>query len=87
VVVPPGIQVDLRIIDDEHYPTLLHHFTGSKNHNVRLRTLALSKGMKVSEYGVFKVVDGEEVPMKVESEEDIYRLLGLDFVPPTKRED
>ncbi|SVC33245.1 uncharacterized protein METZ01_LOCUS286099, partial [marine metagenome] len=47
-----GLQVDLRLVDDEHFATILHHFTGSKDHNVQLRTRALARGFRLNEYGL-----------------------------------
>jgi DNA polymerase (family X) len=78
-----GLQVDLRVLPDEDFATALHHFTGSKAHHIRLRSLALDRGMTISEWGVFK---GEE-KLKVPTEEALYALLDLQYVPPELRED
>src|SRR5207248_4468558 len=77
------LQVDLRVLPDEDFATALHHFTGSKAHHIRLRGMALDKGLKLSEWGVHR---GEEkLPIKDES--DIYAMLGMQYVPPELRED
>ncbi len=77
------IQVDLRVVPEESFGAALQYFTGSKQHNVHLRTLAKQMGYKISEYGVFK--EGKKVAG--EKEEDVYGILGLDFIPPELRED
>ncbi len=84
ILAGPGVvmNVDLRVVADDQFPTTLHHFTGSKEHNIALRTRAVERGMKVNEYGLFR---GEElIPCKDEA--DIYRGLGLDWIPPELRE-
>lgn len=77
-----GLQVDLRVLPGDRYGSLLQHFTGSKEHNVELREFALKKGLSLSEYG-FKQ-DGKEILCP--HEEDVYRTLGLDWIPPEIRE-
>jgi DNA polymerase (family 10) len=78
-----GLQVDLRAVTDEQYPYTLHHFTGSKEHNIALRARAQSMGLKINEYGLWK---GEKlVPCKNEAE--FFAALGLDYVAPELRED
>ncbi len=79
------LQVDLRVLPDEDFATALHHFTGSKAHHIRLRSMAIEKGLKISEWGVHKVPSDEK--LKITTEEDIYALLGMQFVPPELRED
>lgn len=76
-------QVDLRVVPANSYGAALQYFTGSKAHNIHLRTIAKSMGLKISEYGVFR---GEEQIGGVE-EEDVYRSLGLVWIPPEMRED
>ncbi len=83
VVLASGIAMDLRLCPDEMYPTMLHHFTGSKEHNVALRGYALDHGMKVSEWGLFR---GEE-RLPVHDEVEFYAALGMDYIPPEMRED
>lgn len=78
-----GIQVDLRVVPLECYGAALMYFTGSKEHNVAMRQRAINKGLKLSEWGLFK---GEE-RVAGASEEEVYRALGLDYIPPELRED
>jgi DNA polymerase (family 10) len=83
VVLTMGMAVDLRVVLDDDYPFLLHHFTGSKEHNVALRTYFHPRGIKISEYGIFR---GDQlIPCK--DEVDIYRALGMEYVEPELRED
>ncbi len=77
------LQVDLRVLPDEDFATALHHFTGSKAHHIRLRSLAQDRGLKISEWGVHR---GEE-KLKIVTEDDIYALLDMQPVPPELRED
>jgi DNA polymerase (family 10) len=78
------LQVDLRVLPDEDFATALHHFTGSKAHHVRLRGLAQERGMKISEWGVH---DANGQKLHVPDEATLYRLLGMQYVPPELRED
>jgi len=78
-----GFQVDLRLLPIESYGAGLQYFTGSKDHNVHLRSIAQRAGMKLNEYGLFK---GEELVAGAE-ESEIYQSLGLQFIPPELRED
>jgi DNA polymerase (family 10) len=80
-----GLQVDLRVVPLESWGAALQYFTGSKQHNVRVREIAVRKGLKLSEYGLFRVDDGSLVVS--ETEEDVYAKLGLAWIPPTLRED
>lgn len=82
VIMKSGIQADLLVVNPLDYPYALHHFTGSKEHNVALRHLAKEKGLKINEYGVFR--EEEIIPCK--SEEEIYQALGLNYIPPELRE-
>jgi DNA polymerase (family 10) len=77
------LQVDLRILDASSWGAGLQYFTGSKDHNVHLRSMAQDKGLKLNEYGVFR---GED-KVAGETEEDVYRALGLPWIPPEMRED
>jgi DNA polymerase (family 10) len=82
VVLKSGINADLRIVSDAEFPYTLHHLTGSREHNVALRQHAIKKGLKVSEYGLFK---GEEnIPCKDEAE--IFKTLGMAYIPQELRE-
>ncbi|KKQ09543.1 hypothetical protein A2858_01245 [Candidatus Daviesbacteria bacterium RIFCSPHIGHO2_01_FULL_36_37] len=85
VILNSGIHVDLLVGKPESYGALLQHFTGSKNHNIKLRTLALKKGLSLSEDGVKKVGSGKLIEVK--SEEEFYKLLGMDTPAPEIRED
>jgi DNA polymerase (family 10) len=80
-----GMQADLRVVSDDQFATALHHFTGSKQHHVKLRGIARSKGLSISEYGLAKL-DGSGA-LNPKSEEELYGLLGLTPVPPELRED
>ncbi|MCH9023128.1 MAG: DNA polymerase/3'-5' exonuclease PolX, partial [Planctomycetes bacterium] len=82
-ICPEGVQVDLRIIPPESMGAAWQYFTGSKAHNVRLRELAKSKKLKLNEYGLFR--GDKQIAGKTEKE--IYTKLGLQYVPPTLRED
>lgn len=77
------IQIDLRVVPERSFGAALQYFTGSKAHNIKLRTLAKGKGYKISEYGVFK---GEKY-IAGETEEDVYAVFGLPWIPPELRED
>jgi DNA polymerase (family 10) len=85
ILTPDGVQVDLRVVDPESFGAALQYFTGSKEHNVRLRELAVRRGLKVNEYGVFGVKTGRRVAGREES--DVYRALGLPWIAPELRED
>jgi DNA polymerase (family 10) len=85
VVSHEGYRFDLRVVPPESYGNLLQHFTGSKNHNVALREDAVRRGFSVSEYSVTEVESGEEHHFA--REEDVYRFLGYDWIPPELRED
>src|SRR3954453_20993476 len=85
VVSHEGYRFDLRVVPPESYGNLLQHFTGSKNHNVALREDAVRRGFSVSEYSVTEVETGEE--HRFAREEDVYRFLGYDWIPPELRED
>jgi DNA polymerase (family 10) len=78
-----GFQVDLRVVPAESFGAALVYFTGSKSHNVSLRQLAIGKGLKLNEYGLFRGTRR----IAGRTEEDVYARLGLAFVPPELRED
>ena len=83
VTLRSGIAVDLRVVLDDEYPYTLHHFTGSKEHNIALRTRMHARGVKINEYGLFR---GEErIPCADEA--DIYAAIGMDYIEPELRED
>jgi DNA polymerase (family 10) len=79
-----GLQVDVRVVGGEQFTTALHHFTGSKAHHVRLRSLARERGLKISEWGVERA-DGSR--LSIDGEEALYQALGMAYVPPELRED
>ncbi len=83
-----GIDADLRVVPESSYGAALNYFTGSKDHNVALRIEALKKGLKLNEYGLFKRsrTKGGWVQIAGRSEEEVYRALGLQYVPPEMRE-
>jgi DNA polymerase (family 10) len=80
-----GLQVDVRVLEEESYGAALHYFTGSKAHNVAIRERAKDLGLKVSEYGVFRAKD--EKRLSGANEEDVFKAVGLPFIPPELRED
>src|SRR2546428_8027304 len=77
------IQVDLRILDPDSWGAGLQYFTGSKDHNIRLRTMAERRGLKMNEYGVFR----DDQRIAGETEESMYASLELAWIPPEMRED
>lgn len=77
------MQADLRVIKDEEFPFALAYFTGSKEHNVAMRSRAIEYGLKLNEYGL----KGEKKNIKCKNEEDIYKALELPYIPPELRED
>jgi DNA polymerase (family 10) len=79
------ISVDFRLVKPKEFTTTLHHFTGSKDHNIRMRQLAKERGEKISEYGVENTATGEILTFT--SEEDFFKHFGLPFIPPEIRED
>jgi DNA polymerase (family X) len=79
-----GLKVDLRIVAPDQFGNLMQHFTGSKEHNVALREAAVRKGLHVSEYGVLDDASGET--HRCAREEDVYALLGLQYIEPELRE-
>ena len=85
VIVQETIQVDLRIVEHRSYGTVLQYFTGSKEHNVLLRQLALDKGYSLSEYSLTRLRDNQD--LFFDREEDLYHALGLQYIPPELRED
>ncbi len=78
-----GVQSDLRVIAPESLPAALQYFTGSKNHNIEVRTIAVRKGYKLNEYGLF---DSKNKSMPLKGERDLYGELGMQYMPPEMRE-
>lgn len=96
ILLPGGVQVDLMVQPPDAFGALLQHFTGSKHHNVALRTLSLKKGLSLSEYGIRKLktrkvkvksTTQNSKLYKFHDEQRFYNFLGLDWIPPELRED
>jgi DNA polymerase (family X) len=85
IVTSAGLQVDLRVVPLEAWGAAMIYFTGSKAHNVRIREMAVRKGLKLNEYGLFRVEDEELIA--ADTEEAVYERLGLPYIEPTLRED
>lgn len=83
VVLRSGVQMDLRVVPEESYGAALHYFTGSKAHNIAVRTLGVKKGLKINEYGVFK---GKK-RIAGKTEEEVFNQVDLPFIEPELRED
>jgi DNA polymerase (family 10) len=84
VVSHEGLRFDLRVVPDECYGNVLQHFTGSKDHNIKLREEAQRRGLSISEYGVTEIETGEVVTHS--SEDELYAFLGYRDIPPELRE-
>ncbi len=80
-----GLQVDLRVVPLDAWGAALQYFTGSQAHNVRVREMAVRRKLKLSEYGLFDAVTGDLIVSR--TEEEVYRRLGMAWVPPALRED
>ena len=85
VVLGSNFQVDLRVVPPESYGSALQYFTGSKEHNIKLRTIAVKLGYKLNEYGIFNRENNRRLAGA--TEESIYKTLGLEFIKPELRED
>jgi len=88
VIVGRGLQIDLRVVPPDSWGAAMLYFTGSKEHNVRLRGHALKKKLLLNEYGLYRVgaeARGQEIASK--TEEEVYAALGMDWIPPEMRED
>jgi len=85
VLTRQGMQVDLRVVPRDAWGAAMIYFTGSKPHNIRIREMAVRKGLKLNEYGLFKAKSGDLIV--AENEEEVYAQLGLPWIPPTMRED
>lgn len=83
VVLHSGIALDLRLVSDDEFPYLLHHFTGSKEHNVALRSRAHAQGIKINEYGIFR----DDQLIRCADEHEFYAALGMAYIEPEMRED
>jgi len=80
-----GLQVDLRVVAPESFGAALVYFTGSKQHNIRVREMGVKRGLKISEYGVFRAKSGRRIVGA--TEEEVYEAVGLPWIPPELRED
>ena len=90
VILPGGIQCDLRVVSDAEYPFALAYFTGSKEHNIVMRQRAIQRGLRLNEYGLFRSAEETRDPALLEpcrDEAEIFAKLGLVHVPPELRED
>lgn len=85
VVLDTGTQADVRVVEPAAFGAALQYFTGSKDHNVKVREKAVRRGLKVNEYGVFRVKDDHRIAGKTEAE--VYGAVGLPWIPPEIRED
>jgi len=85
IILPGGLQADLRMVEHNSFGSLLQYFTGSKQHNIALRTREQKKGLKLSEYGITDTKTNKLE--KFATEEAFYRRLGLQYIPPELRED
>jgi DNA polymerase (family 10) len=81
-----GLQVDLRVVPAESFGAALQYFTGSKDHNVVVRGRAKQQGLKINEYGVYRVQEGTETYLAGATEQEVYATLGLPCFPPELRE-
>ncbi len=80
-----NMQVDIRLVHDYEYGAGMLYFTGSKEHNIKLRTIARDRGYKINEYGIFDVASGKRLAGS--TEEEMYRFLNLKYIPPEQRLD
>jgi len=85
VLLKSGINADLRVISDKEFPYALHYFTGSKDHNIAMRTLAKKADIKMNEYGLFKGPSEKFIACR--DEEEIFATFGMSYIPPELRED
>ncbi|MFH1067973.1 MAG: DNA polymerase/3'-5' exonuclease PolX [bacterium] len=87
VLLDDGLQCDLRVVDDKLFPYALHHLTGSKEHNIAMRQLAIRQNMKMSEWGLFQVSKkGEETLVPCKDEAELFGKFDMDYIPPELRE-
>ena len=83
VLLKQNVQVDIRLVHEYEYGAAMLYFTGSKEHNIKPRTIAKEKGYKINEYGIFEIASGKRVAG--ETEEGMYHFLHLHYIPPEKR--
>ncbi len=87
IILPGNIRVDLMVCEPNAYGALLQHFTGGKNHNVALREFALKKDLSLSDYGIYTKPGKKESLKEIATEEEFYKFIGMDWIPPELRED
>ena len=80
------LDFDIRVVPEESFGAAAQYFTGSKDHNIELRKIAIKKGYKLNEYGIFKIKSQKSKIKSFENEKDVYKLLGLQWIPPEIRE-
>jgi DNA polymerase (family X) len=85
IITVADVQIDLRVVPPESIGAALQYFTGSKEHNVKLRAMAVRKGLKINEYGVYSIED-DATSLAGRTEEEVYAALGLPLIPPELRE-
>ena len=85
IVTVSDVQIDLRVVAPESFGAAMQYFTGSKEHNVKLRAIAIRKGLKLNEYGVFPA-DDDQKNLASRSEEEVYAAIGVPWIPPELRE-
>jgi len=81
-----GIDVDLRIVSSKSWGSALNYFTGSKEHNIALREIAINKGYKLNEYGLFKIKNKDEIQIAGKTEKELYSALEMSYIEPAMRE-
>ncbi|MDT8383149.1 MAG: DNA polymerase/3'-5' exonuclease PolX [Gammaproteobacteria bacterium] len=79
-----GLQVDLRVVDEKSFGAALHYFTGSKAHNIQIRRMGQQRGIKLNEYGVFNLKQGDRI--NGDTEASVFKAVGLPFIPPELRQ-
>jgi DNA polymerase (family 10) len=84
VILKDGIQSDIRVLENKNYAAALQYFTGNKEHNIALRSIASKKGLKLSEYGLFTKRNNKMIPLK--DEKELYNKLGLSYIEPELRQ-
>jgi len=84
VLTDANLQIDLRVVSPDQWGAAMQYFTGSKEHNVQLRAIAENRGLRINEYGVFRTNTNERIAGS--TEEEVYRTLGMDWIPPEIRE-
>ncbi|MFZ5800217.1 MAG: DNA polymerase/3'-5' exonuclease PolX [Candidatus Omnitrophota bacterium] len=87
ILTQDGIQVDVRVVEEKSFGAALLYFTGSKNFNIRLRQMAIKKKLKINEYGIFSGKREKTTYVAGETEKDMFKALGMDYVEPELRED